>query len=126
MNEILEDSLFQEIMEESLNDVTGQIDVFMQFPDKVPNTFLVSYAETDNQKTKDKKAFIAIVNYYIGSFESLVRTRLHRKHNLVLTATNQEDYLRNLSPFFDSLKTQLGKINDDIIEKAFTKLKYID
>ena len=121
----MEDSLFQEIMQESLNDILGQIDVFVQFPDKVPNTFLISVARTDDQGTKNREAFIAIINYYVGSFESLVRTRLHKKHNLVLTETNQEDYLRNLSPFFDSLKDRLVKIDNNVIEKAFTKLKYL-
>ena len=122
----MEDSIFQEIMEESLNDVINQIDVFVQFPDKVPNTFLVSFITTDDQSVKNKKVFIAIVNYYIGSFESLIRTRLYKKHNLVLTETNQEDYLRNLSTFFDSLKKHLAKIDDNVIEKVFTKLKYFD
>ncbi len=122
----MEDNLFQEIMEESLTDVIGQIDVFVQFPDKVPNTFLVSFAKTDTQNIKNKKAFIAIVNYFIGSFESLIRTRIYKKHNLVLTETNQDDYLRNLDPFFDSLKNYLLKIDDSVIEKVFTKLKYLD
>lgn len=122
----MEDSLFQEIMKESLNDIIGQIDVFVQFPDKVPNSYLVSYRKTDDQGTKNREALIAIVNYYIGSFESLVRTRLHKQHNLVLTKSNQEDYLRNLGPFFELLKKRLTKIDDNVIEKVFTNVHYLN
>ena len=122
----MEDSLFQEIMRESLRDIIGQIDVFVQFPDKVPNTFLVSYAKTDDQETKNRKAFFAMVNYYNGGFESLVRTRLHKQHNFVFTETNQEDYLRNFKSFFDEFKSHLKKIDTKVIEKAFTKVKFID
>lgn len=122
----MDDSDFQEIMQESLNETIQKIHRIYSDPERWPISLFTTYGHNDALEIKQMRIFSSLANYFLGTFESLLFTKLEKKYNYLIINEDKEQYIKNVTPFFEQLKNEIGKINNHIIDSFMDRSQTID